>query len=105
MKFTGEIVVFNNLARIVLFRCSKCLTKNYCSRDCQLKDWEEKHQELCNNAAEKRKVKGGAEARVKSEVENVRRTFEEFGARSDLMEAGEQLSQVKEAYQRMGTRD
>jgi len=40
-------------------RCSKCLTKNYCSRDCQQKDWEEKHQELCNSAADKRKMKGG----------------------------------------------
>ena len=39
-------------------RCSKCLTKSWCSRECQQKDREEKHKEFCIKGAEQRKVKG-----------------------------------------------
>ena len=49
-----------------LSRCKKCLTKTYCSKDCQAKDWEEKHQGLCQSGGEERKVKGGSEARVEA---------------------------------------
>merc|ERR550519_2308807 len=45
-------------------RCSNCLTKNYCSRECLLKDSEEKHSKFCHKGEEERKVKGDAKARV-----------------------------------------
>ena len=28
--------------------CSKCKTAKYCSRDCQIKDWQSKHRVHCN---------------------------------------------------------
>ena len=45
-------------------RCGVCLTKNYCSRECLLKDSEEKHSKFCHKGEEERKVKGDAKARV-----------------------------------------
>ena len=81
-------------------RCGKCLTKHWCSRDCQLKDWEEKHQEFCNNAADERKVKGGAKVRAKSEMENFKDTFTNVKIREDL--GKEAHSQVKEALKKKG---
>jgi len=44
-------------------RCSKCLTKSWCSRECQQKDWDEKHKEFCIKDADPRKAKGGAQVR------------------------------------------
>ena len=40
------------------------MTKNYCSRECLLKDSEEKHSKFCHKGEEERKVKGDAKARV-----------------------------------------
>merc|ERR1719234_676192 len=57
-------------------RCGKCLTKSYCSKACQLKDWEEKHQKLCKIDAEEWKVKGGSEAREKAGLENLADGFQ-----------------------------
>ena len=74
------------MTSLVFFRCGKCLTKNWCSRDCQLKDWEEKHQEFCNSAADERKVKGGAKVRAKSEMEKVEETFKSVSLRRELRE-------------------
>ena len=48
-------------------------------------------------------MKGGAEVRVKSEIDNVRKTLQEMKARADLTGAEEELGQVKEAYQKKGT--
>jgi len=81
-------------------RCGKCLTKNWCSRDCQLKDWEEKHQEFCNNAADERKVKGGAKVRAKSEMEKMVKTFKNVKIRGELRK--EDFGQVKNAFKKKG---
>ena len=40
------------------------MTKIYCSRECLLKDSEEKHSKFCHKGEEERKVKGDAKARV-----------------------------------------
>jgi len=48
-------------------RCGKCLTKHYCSKECQAKDWEEKHRKLCRVGADENKVKGGLKVRLASE--------------------------------------
>ena len=54
------------ISSLCLYRCSKCLTKSYCSRECLLKDWEEKHEEFCEEDADERKVKGGSKARLEA---------------------------------------
>ena len=76
------------------------MTKNWCSRDCQLKDWEEKHQEFCNNAADERKVKGGAKVRAKSEMEKMVKTFKNVKIRGELRK--EDCGQVKKAFKKKG---
>ena len=58
-------------------RCGKCLTKKWCSRDCQEKDWEEKHQEFCIKDADQRKVRGGAEVRRKAGMKSLRKGIRE----------------------------
>ena len=37
-----------------LLRCSKCKTVNYCSPDCQKKDWK-KHKQMCKQVQEEGK--------------------------------------------------
>ena len=81
-------------------RCGKCLTKHWCSQDCQLKDWEEKHQEFCNKSADERKVKGGAKVRAKSEMEKLKDTLKNVKIRGELRK--EDLGQVKEAFKKKG---
>jgi len=81
-------------------RCGKCLTKHWCSRDCQLKDWEEKHREFCNRAADERKVKGGSKVRAKSEMEKFKGTLKNVKIRGELRK--EDLGQVKEAFKKKG---
>ena len=53
--------------KMCFIRCGKCLTKHYCSKECQAKDWEEKHRKLCQVGADERKVKGGLKVRLASE--------------------------------------
>ena len=53
------------------------MKKNYCSRDCLLKDSEEKHNLFCNKGEEERKVKGGAKARVEARLKWLESGLEE----------------------------
>jgi len=57
-------------------RCSKCLTKSWCSRECQQKDWKEKHSEFCIKDADQRKVKGGAQVRRETEMKTLEEGME-----------------------------
>jgi hypothetical protein len=34
----------------VLHRCSRCMHASYCSRRCQLMDWEERHKHDCSGS-------------------------------------------------------
>ena len=68
-KCTGILIDWFNLfnlfdKHVCFLRCSECLTKHYCSRNCLLKDSEEKHSKFCKKGAEERKVKEDAKARV-----------------------------------------
>ena len=51
---------FKMSAHSEVHRCKQCLTKIYCSKECQLGDWELVHKEICKGKGEKRKRKGGA---------------------------------------------
>ena len=63
-----------------LFRCTNCLTKIYCSKECLKIDWEVKHKELCKENAEDRKVKEDSKVR--------RQTLEERCERIKLSVSG-----------------
>jgi len=83
-------------------RCSKCLTKHWCSRECQEKDWEEKHKEFCIEGADERKVRGGSRSRrktgMKSSKEGLQKTMEANADKS--VELLSMLSEVKELCQK-----
>jgi len=42
---------------VKVYRCSRCLTKNWCGKECQLEDWKTSHKEFCREGYEKRKIK------------------------------------------------
>ena len=58
-------------------RRGKCYTKNYCCKECQAQDWEEKHQRFCSMEADKRKVKGGYKVRFEKEMKQLEKEFVE----------------------------
>ena len=64
------------IGNLLLHRCGKCKTKTYCSKDCQVKDWEVKHQGFCNEIPEEWKVKTGAKDRVETGLEGVEDGFQ-----------------------------
>ena len=47
----------------VVHRCGHCLTKVYCSKMCQTKDWNLIHRKICRGKGPQRKVKGKAKER------------------------------------------
>ena len=58
-------------------RCSKCLTKNWCSKECPLKELQKSHEKFCQKDAEGRKVKGGKEVRKDVGTENLEEYFDQ----------------------------
>ena len=56
-------------------RCSKCLTKLWCSRECLSKDWEMAHKVTCNEQPDKRKVKADKKERTEAGGTLQRRIF------------------------------
>ena len=77
-------------------RCGECLTKNYCSRECLLKDSEEKHSKFCHKGQEERKVKGDAKARVEAGLQGLEVTVEEVLKLEQSEEVRKKLVKVKE---------
>jgi len=45
-------------------RCSRCLTKVYCSQECLNMDWKKVHKEVCREAPDTRKIKMKRNTRV-----------------------------------------
>ena len=42
-------------------RCARCKLAHYCCKECQVKDWKDRHRQVCQEGADFRdKVKGGA---------------------------------------------
>jgi len=50
-------------------RCTKCLTKTYCSKNCWKEDWEVKHKLFCRKDPVDRKVKGDSILRRQNQEE------------------------------------
>ena len=76
------------------------MTKNYCSRECLLKDSEEKHSKFCQKGEEKRKVKGNAKAREEAGLKEL-----EVGVEETLKVEGapkNKLVEVKELCKEHG---
>jgi len=87
-------------------RCSKCLTKSWCSRECQQKDWNEKHKEFCIKDADPRKAKGGAQVRRETEMKSLERGMEEVLMlnKDKPAELQNALSEVKKLCEKKGKR-
>ena len=78
------------------------MTKNYCSRECLLKDSEEKHSKFCHKGEEERKVKGDAKARVEGGLEQLEIALEENLKRSTAPK--NKLVEVKELCEKQGVK-
>ena len=96
-NFTGCAITLRfklKIIQLACIRCGKCYTKNYCSKECQAQDWEEKHQRFCSKEAHKRKVKGGCQVRCEKE----RQMLEKMTASWDASEFGDHVKKaLKEA--------
>jgi len=57
-------------------RCSQCLTKNWCSKECPLKELQKSHEKFCQKDAEGRKIKGGKEVRNDVGTEDLEKYFD-----------------------------
>ena len=69
-----------NLICQILFpsRCSKCLSKVYCSKECQVGGWKAGHKEFCSAAVDARKVKHTDKERRQAERDSVKKTYVKF---------------------------
>jgi len=56
-------------------RCSGCLTKNWCSKECPFKDLQKRHEEFCQKDSDGRKIKGDAEVRKEVGTEELEKCF------------------------------
>ena len=44
-------------------RCGRCLTKQYCSKECKSEDWKEAHEKVCKPGEDPGKIKADRTAR------------------------------------------
>ena len=81
-------------------RCSRCLTKNWCSKECPFKDWQKRHEEFCQKDSDARKIKGGAEVRKDVGSEELEKCFDKLlkHATSFGPEAEQNFEKVKKLY-------
>jgi len=75
-------------------RCSKCLTKMWCSKECQLKDWELVHKRVCTVEADQRKVKAGKEDRNEAGVKKQENLVQKSIKNSESVEGQAYLRQL-----------
>ena len=81
------------------------MTKNYCSRECLLKDSEEKHSKFCHKGEEERKVKGDAKARVEAGLKTMEVEVEAALKLNLPEEVRKQVAEVKEMCKKQGGKD
>ena len=92
----------NGITYTCFLRCSECLTKNYCSRVCLLKDSDEKHSKFCHKGEEERKVKGDAQARVEGGLKQLEIGLEE--SLKGTVEHKNELVEVKDLCEKQGVK-
>ena len=102
-KCTGLVKHDCNCLNISFHRCKSCLTKTYCSKDCLVKDWEEKHKELCKESLEEWKKKKGAEARVETGLKGLEDRFKLIKGPDMKPEDVQYLIEAKEMCEKMGS--
>ena len=93
------------LAFMCFPRCSECLTKNYCSRECLLKDSEEKHSKFCHKGEEDRKVKGDAKARVEAGLKGMEVGLENVLKLEQPEEVRKKIVEVEEMCKKQEGKD
>ena len=81
------------------------MTKNYCSRECLLKDSEEKHIKFCQKGEEKRKVKGNAKAREEAGMKKLEDRLEKALKLEQPEEGKAKLVEVKELCKKQEGKD
>ena len=92
-------------------RCGECLTKNYCSRECLLKDSGENHSKFCHKGEEERKVKRDGKARVESGLKGLEAMTEDGLKHPEVMkqkhfkEIGKRVVEVKEMCKKQEGKD
>ena len=79
-----------------------CLTKTYCSRECLLKDSEEKHRKFCHKGAEERKVKRDAKARMEDGLRQLEVGLVETLKLESTQNFKNDLVEVKELCEKQG---
>ena len=67
----------------VVHRCGRCLTKVYCSKECQTADWDVAHSSICKGRGDARKVKGKAQERKEMGKERVEECVKRIEERQD----------------------
>ena len=100
---TGSQVIIHTLLlthALSAHRCSVCLTKIWCSKECLLLN-KEKHKEFCKEGVDARKVKDDAKIRKESGMEELEQSF----AKMAKVECGvnpESFGDVKKSCQTKG---
>jgi len=56
-KYKGNRCDWCTTLKRKVHRCSRCLTKVYCSQECLVMDWKKVHKEVCREKPEVRKMK------------------------------------------------
>lgn len=70
-----------------MLKCSSCLVSHYCNKECQKKDWKQRHKELCIPAAETERglfVKYSKSWRMRTSLHMRYLLFETFGEEAVL---------------------
>ena len=87
------------------------MTKNYCSRECLLKDGEENHSKFCHKGEEERKVKRDGKARVEAGLKGLEAMVEGGMKEPEVMklkhfeEVGKMVVEVKELCKKQEGKD
>merc|ERR1712192_29328 len=84
----------------LVHRCTKCLTKTYCSEECWKEDWDKKHKQFCKKDPVDLKVKHDSMLRRQKQDEHC----EEFKARLSRQFSGpikEEVMKVAQSCQEL----
>ena len=81
------------------------MTKNYCSRECLLKDSGENHSKFCHKGEEERKVKVDSRARVEAGLKGLEDELEKSLKLEQPEVFRKKLVEVKELCEKQAGKD